>query len=735
MDRPNSALFDVFLRLRPSDAVRERFLDVDRNTSAAAPTHITIKPPVDDKRKRAVERFGFTRVFEEDAGQLELFRGTGAVSMIEGVLGARGREGRDGVLATLGVTGSGKSHTILGSKSQRGLTQLTLDTLFQNTAPYLASLDYTSSAFPSLCVADVSEAQLMLAPNFLESVYDDSNGRPSRAPTPGLVRDSTLPNLPDLPGAFPIYNDPVYSTPAPKSAKKVFDRLYPSLSQYQLQHAGTTHMNSRPPLESPSRFRHIARSIAKLTSPFQESSFLSAGPSTSRRQVPRVSALPQSPAIDDIEIAIDDTAEYAIIVSMYEVYNDRIYDLLTAAATLGKMPQKRRALVFKNTENSPDRKVVAGLRKVVCSNLEEALMVLETGLLERKVAGTGSNAVSSRSHGFFSFEVKKRHRAPIPGPWSGSTMTIVDLAGSERARAAKTAGATLAEAGKINESLMYLGQCMQMQADNANSSTPSVVPFRQCKLTELLFSNSFTHTTAHGGQGGHSKPQKSVMVVTADPLGDFNATSQILRYSALAREVTVPRVPSITNTILAGTAAPPRKSDNVSNALQEELEHALAAIASLRADLELTQIRLDEETRRRQEAEVSWQAAEDRMYEIEAEVREEIWSEMEAQMALEQRRWRAARDEELDRNDEHMDCKLDLMARGIDMYKSPSDDKENGGGDDGRVAELEDEVGMLKERLAANEREKESQRSPSKKMRVLKSRRWDGSGMGVEDVF
>ena len=108
MDRPNSALFDVFLRLRPSDAVRERFLDVDRNTSAAAPAHITIKPPTDDKGKRAVERFGFTRVFEEDAGQLDLFRDAGAVSMIEGVLGARGREGRDGLLATLGVTGSGK---------------------------------------------------------------------------------------------------------------------------------------------------------------------------------------------------------------------------------------------------------------------------------------------------------------------------------------------------------------------------------------------------------------------------------------------------------------------------------------------------------------------------------------------------------------------------------------------------------------------------------------------------
>jgi chromosome segregation ATPase len=226
------------------------------------------------------------------------------------------------------------------------------------------------------------------------------------------------------------------------------------------------------------------------------------------------------------------------------------------------------------------------------------------------------------------------------------------------------------------------------------------------------------------------------MVVTADPLGDFNATSQILRYSALAREVTVPRVPSITATMLAGTAAAPTKTRASSGALQEELETALAAIASLREDLEMTQLRLDEETRRRQEAEMSWQAAESRMYEIEAEVREEVWSEMEAQMALEQRRWRAARDEELDRNDEHMDRKLELMARGIDLYASPSDDKENAGGEDGgRVAELEDEVGMLKERLAATEREKESQRSPSKKMRVLKSRRWDGSGMGVDEGF
>ena len=105
----SSALFDVYLRLRPSTAVdRERFLDVEQLEPGQAPKHITIHPPANDNRKRAIEKFAFTTVFEEHVGQRELFERTGAVSLLEGVLGAKGREGRDGLLATLGVTGSGK---------------------------------------------------------------------------------------------------------------------------------------------------------------------------------------------------------------------------------------------------------------------------------------------------------------------------------------------------------------------------------------------------------------------------------------------------------------------------------------------------------------------------------------------------------------------------------------------------------------------------------------------------
>ncbi len=116
-----TSLFQVYLRLRPppSPLVQltqqslypllpspERYLTVEPSSTGVAnakPTHITIHPP-SDSRKRAVEKFAFTKVFEEDAGQLEVFKETGAVPLVEGVLG----EGRDGLLATLGVTGSGK---------------------------------------------------------------------------------------------------------------------------------------------------------------------------------------------------------------------------------------------------------------------------------------------------------------------------------------------------------------------------------------------------------------------------------------------------------------------------------------------------------------------------------------------------------------------------------------------------------------------------------------------------
>ena len=147
------------------------------------------------------------------------------------------------------------------------------------------------------------------------------------------------------------------------------------------------------------------------------------------------------------------------------------------------------------------------------------------------------------------------------------------------------------------------------------------------------------------------------MIVTADPLGDFNATSQILRYSALAREVTVPRIPSVSSTILSsisashkpqiqttsGRTSPNETEDTDKGAI---LEMAFSEIARLSEEVEILTIRLSEEEGRRREAEEEWQKAEEKAEAIETAVREECWGDMEGKLAEERRRWMGAWGEE-----------------------------------------------------------------------------------------
>jgi hypothetical protein len=82
-----------------------------------------------------------------------------------------------------------QSHTILGNKSQRGLVQMTLDTLFQSCEEQLVQSFYGAPAFSSLAAADVSEANMFTASAYLDSMYGDNQSEkfPSRANTPGPV--------------------------------------------------------------------------------------------------------------------------------------------------------------------------------------------------------------------------------------------------------------------------------------------------------------------------------------------------------------------------------------------------------------------------------------------------------------------------------------------------------------------------------------------------------------------
>ncbi|KAJ5211968.1 uncharacterized protein N7498_003614 [Penicillium cinerascens] len=745
--QPQASLFQVYLRLRPPIAQNhdenERFLTVespeasqnDGEIVAPVSTHITLQPP-SASRKRAIEKFAFTKVFEENASQVDVFHDTGMESLVRGVL----KESRDGLVATLGVTGSGKSHTILGSKSQRGLTQMALDVIFRSLEPTVKTEDGSISPMmlASLAASDASEAQIFSAQTFLDAVYGDPNGgrnsraqtpmSPGRAHTPLTVR---TPHFLNSPQGSHSSRPPAPGTGLPRShrytgspqkADLILGPIGKDRSGQGLQsteHFGRITPGPFNPLPFTRPNPYDSRLAKSRLYVFQEPTPALVFPRRQQRERP-VTA-PRIPDVSHLAVDLNANADYVVLVSMYEVYNDRIFDLLTPSIVPGQgsamsrgnsQKDRRRPLLFKPTEGSPDRKLVAGLRKIACSSYEEALAILDVGLTERKVTGTGANSVSSRSHGFFCLEVKKLTHSKRYGEanWVGNTLTVVDLAGSERARTAKTAGATLAEAGKINESLMYLGQCLQMQSNLQDGIKTALVPFRQCKLTELLFSNSFPSSNQMS-RGLH--PQKAIMVVTADPLGDFNATSQILRYSALAREVTVPRVPSLTESILSAVSskersASGRTSPNVAQI--EELERAAAEITRLTKDCHGLAVRLAEEEIARSELEIRLAAAEDRCVMIEQEVREECWAEMDEMMEAERKRWQTAWDEQSGRNDEHIDKKIELVSRGFNIFEDPEPTS------DQKVQDLEDENEQLRRRVAALEREMSSQ-SPTRKPR------------------
>ncbi|RAL65021.1 hypothetical protein DID88_001129 [Monilinia fructigena] len=550
-----SSLFQVYLRLRPPQLstqhlyptlpTPDRFLTVEEPTAeqledgTASPTTITLNPP-NENRRRAVEKFAFTRVFEEESSQLDLFHGT---------------EGRDGLLATLGVTGSGKSHTILGSRSQRGLTQLALDLLFRSIDNNILDVKSHPGLNGSIASSDPSEAQIMSAQMFLDTYYFD----------PALSRGSSR-------AATPQVGDSYQPTPETNDTYETF-------------------------------------SFAK-------------------------------------------------------------------------------------------------------------------------------------SHGFFCVEVKKRRRARIPGPWGGSSLTVVDLAGSERARDTKTAGATLAEAGKINESLMYLGQCLQMQSDLESNAKPNLVPFRQCKLTELLFSNSFPLNSSKPLIAHHRNPPRGIMIVTADPLGDFNATSQILRYSALAKEITVPRVPSITATILGSSQSSdkhpeltsptsptyPRYRDGPSHipteTERETMEIAALEIARMSEEIDGLRAELERETRLRMQSEAHLQSMEDRMLDLEMDIREECFEEMERRIQEESRKWMVRLEEHGEREEEWRDRKVEVLVRGLSAGIYGDEDKENQISDATTRLEMENakllrEVDRLKREL--NSRSPTKPRKPSSRI-LMESR-------------
>lgn len=162
---------------------------------------------------------------------------------------------------------------------------------------------------------------------------------------------------------------------------------------------------------------------------------------------------------------LDKAETVEVRIGALEIYNNKVFDLLR---------NKKVSLM-----SSAGSTIITGGTQIRVTNAKEAKAAIKGGIKMRRTAATNMNKNSSRSH-FVTLLTIVRYNSET-AMFRASQLYIVDLAGSERATKTGTNGERLAEAGKINQSLLTLGVCIDKILANKRH-----VPFRDSNLTRLL---------------------------------------------------------------------------------------------------------------------------------------------------------------------------------------------------------------------------------------------------------
>ncbi|XP_057708940.1 kinesin heavy chain-like isoform X1 [Corythoichthys intestinalis] len=167
--------------------------------------------------------------------------------------------------------------------------------------------------------------------------------------------------------------------------------------------------------------------------------------------------------------SMDENLEFHIKVSYFEIYLDKIRDLLDVSKTNLAVHEDKNRVPF-----------VKGCTERFVSSPEEVMDVIDEGKANRHVAVTNMNEHSSRSHSIFLINIKQEN-VETETKLSGK-LYLVDLAGSEKVSKTGAEGAVLDEAKNINKSLSALGNVIAALSEG----TKSHVPYRDSKMTRIL---------------------------------------------------------------------------------------------------------------------------------------------------------------------------------------------------------------------------------------------------------
>ena len=242
---------------------------------------------------------------------------------------------------------------------------------------------------------------------------------------------------------------------------------------------------------------------------------------------------------DSHKLPVDEDMQYSVFVSYVEIYNNYTYDLLdTPKMDIVTGKQKLASKILR--EDSYRNMYVHGVTEVEVKSPEDALEAFNRGQKQRSISATLLNTQSSRSHSIFNIRLVACPLDPLgedilhdPSTLTISQLALVDLAGSERTNRTGNTGQRLAEASKINQSLMTLRTCLEILRDNQASGTSRPVPYRDSRVTHL-FRNYFE------GEG------KVKMVVCVNPRpADYEENVNVMQFAEMTQEVMIERAVNI----------------------------------------------------------------------------------------------------------------------------------------------------------------------------------------------
>ena len=228
--------------------------------------------------------------------------------------------------------------------------------------------------------------------------------------------------------------------------------------------------------------------------------------------------------------------EYLIMVSVVEIYNEKVYDLLNVQNN--NMNQnftykQNRYINVKSLEVrenvTKSKYYIADLSHHIVKSKHELISLIQNAHTFRQIGSTKKNSYSSRSHCIVTIYIDKTifdkntgNRTQIKGK-----INLVDLAGSEKSNSFYEirSNKQKAETASINQSLSCLSDVIHALSNQSRTGRKQHVPYRSSKLTRIL----------KDSLGGNSK---SLMIACINPtITNGTETLSTLRFCGRVKMV------------------------------------------------------------------------------------------------------------------------------------------------------------------------------------------------------